>query len=593
MQLRRIVADIRQVDPVAYDFTYTDTDGLGEEIDEWFVYMMWQWIRLNGIQKTFEWQWQEENGGGPRAADVRWEDVSERKRTGFVRAAVEALAAAGDADDDVSDRLTHIGKIAYVVLGRWGIQPDDTQTPGHTELQMAQEELLNLMTIMYMAMQLAISRSGELQETRKQLRALSPSLPNFMLLATSRLRWDDAGFLPQPQMFLLLWKSLLLIFGGTEELVAAKRETRETPEDGKEKDIITASPLTTTLSVKSPEQWGLHPPPTRTYRNACAIPTALARGGRQGRQKAKLPDEPKLPFLYPPLDSTSNTAGGKDPAGIQSLLLHRKWEGSDIPASILEAGDIFSRRVRMTRAARQLWDEREAFIKFDRGWEPDQEDDDDDDDDDDIEELFLDELSEEERKEIEALRKGYREKPPPPDRLVDLGPKKNVSKEVERQLNAVEDFYRESLPNLQSLVIVLLKAILVNITAVIVQGPANQQHPGMANRGPNGHINGVGQAQGPGSNGSPAPALSIEDIDAARTREITAKAATGILLLTLKWFKVSHVLKFEYLTQLLLDSNYIPLVLKLLHIRISNKLWIVRQTGLSIASSDSVIYARG
>lgn len=47
---------------------------------------------------------------------------------------------------------------------------DDTQTPGHTELQMSQEELLNLMTIMYMAIQLAISRSGELQETRKQLR---------------------------------------------------------------------------------------------------------------------------------------------------------------------------------------------------------------------------------------------------------------------------------------------------------------------------------------------------------------------------------------------------------------------------------------
>lgn len=31
----------------------------------------------------------------------------------------------------------------------------------------------------------------------------------------------------------------------------------------------------------------------------------------------------------------------------------------------------------------------------------------------------------------------------------------------------------------------------------------------------------------------------------------------------LKWFKVSHILKFEYLTQLLLDSNYLPLILKL------------------------------
>ena len=82
------------------------------------------------------------------------------------------------------------------------------------------------------------------------------------------------------------------------------------------------------------------------------------------------------------------------------------------------------------------------------------------------------------------------------------------------------------------------------------------------------------------------PEPSPEEIDAARTREITAKAMTGILVLLLKWLRISRkctpscseirgipltisfffhvdVLKFEYLTQLLLDSNYVPLVLKL------------------------------
>ena len=46
----------------------------------------------------------------------------------------------------------------------------------------------------------------------------------------------------------------------------------------------------------------------------------------------------------------------------------RKWEGSEIPASILEAGELFAKRTKMTRAMRQLWDEREAFLKFERGW---------------------------------------------------------------------------------------------------------------------------------------------------------------------------------------------------------------------------------
>jgi hypothetical protein len=34
--------------------------------------------------------------------------------------------------------------------------------------------------------------------------------------------------------------------------------------------------------------------------------------------------------------------------------------------------------------------------------------------------------------------------------------------------------------------------------------------------------------------------LPVEDVDALRTREITAKAVSGILLTLLKWFKVSR-----------------------------------------------------
>lgn len=88
--------------------------------------------------------------------------------------------------------------------------------------------------------------------------------------------------------------------------------------------------------------------------------------------------------MYPPLDTTSNSAGGKGGAGLQEFLVGRKWEGSDIPASILEAGELFSRRVRMTRATRQLWQERERFLKFDRGFDAS---------DDDLDELDLDALS--------------------------------------------------------------------------------------------------------------------------------------------------------------------------------------------------------
>lgn len=110
IQLRRLVNDMRQADPVAYDFTYSDTGPHGEEIDEWFVYMVWQWIRLNGIQRTFEWQWQEEFD-----SKATWEETDDEARRGFLREAVEGLKAG-----EISERATHISKIAYVALGRWG-----------------------------------------------------------------------------------------------------------------------------------------------------------------------------------------------------------------------------------------------------------------------------------------------------------------------------------------------------------------------------------------------------------------------------------------------------------------------------------------
>ncbi len=74
---------------------------------------------------------------------------------------------------------------------------------------------------------------------------------------------------------------------------------------------------------------------------------------------------------------------------------------------------------------------------------------------------------------------------------------------------------------------------------------------------------------------------TIQELDIIRSQEIMGKAVSGIFILLLKWFKLSRelgqpwnrvcggltvhsdILKFEYLAQLLLDSNYIQLVLKL------------------------------
>ncbi|KAK0392391.1 hypothetical protein NLU13_1886 [Sarocladium strictum] len=652
-QLRRIVTEVNRTEPAAYDFVYEDMGPHPEEIDEWFIYHMSQWVRLNAAQHAFEWHWQQE-----AEPNTSWDDADNDTRTRFVQAAI-----AGVQSNDAALRSASIGKLLYLVLGRWGDTAMPTAMRGDcksvasipqlqaikagieclTSLeglpviwealrhsfethwagdvqasspQEAQDELMNLMTIMYIAIQTTLNDPEDMSMAHGKLLELNPSLVDFMLIATSKLRWDDQLAMPHTQIFLLFWKSILLVFGGLDELDAVKKATSEQRPGARSKETITASPLDyhvfrQEITSKYPayvppqpvipleaENTSLLPPipnvasrtnglngivpgqsnvqsggasildqPVHIATPAPSPPPSPGVGGKGGK-KQNYQTNQNFPFLYPPMDATSNSAGGKGPLGFHDATVSRRWEGSDIPASILEAGELFSARVRMTRATRQLWEEREKFLKYERGWNPGLLDGDDDLE---IEDLDLNELSLEEREILKGLKAEDKQhqKPPEDEKEVDFGPNPDLlSKRDKERLIAVERFYREALPHLQSLVIVLLRPILVNVTAIVSQQPP-----------PGPQV--MGRGNGPGMNGGPqgpkppmqemsgqspladAPELSPEEMDAARTREITSKAMTGILLLLLKWLRLSHVLKAEYLTQLLLDSNYVPLVLKL------------------------------
>jgi hypothetical protein len=271
---------------------------------------------------------------------------------------------------------------------------------------------------------------------------------------------------------LLFWKSLLLVFGGTEEVEAVKKATSELRHaNGAQGKLITASPLDyhifrqeitskypaytppLPLFPLEPENNSILPPlpnrPTRANGGNGIIPSAMnvnssgasilhqpvhiatpapspppspAIGGKAGK-KQNYQTNQNFPFMYPPLDSTSNSAGGKGTAGLQGALVSRKWEGSDIPKSILEAGDLFAGRMRMTRAMRQLWDERERFLKFERGWDGES---------DDVEELDLETILE---------RKLSLEKTKPSKAEPDFGPNADLSPQIKHKLELVEAFY--------------------------------------------------------------------------------------------------------------------------------------------------------
>ena len=87
----------------------------------------------------------------------------------------------------------------------------------------------------------------------------------------------------------------------------------------------------------------------------------------------------------------------------------------------------------------------------------------------------------------------------------------------------------------------LLKAI-VAIASSLVQPQPGQQNPGAPQN--NGRVSGgppQGRGQSNGNNaGNDPPSPSDDNVDEARSREIAAKAVTGIMILLLKWLKLSR-----------------------------------------------------
>ncbi|KAL9060740.1 MAG: hypothetical protein Q9162_000444 [Coniocarpon cinnabarinum] len=411
----------------------------------------------------------------------------------------------------------------------------------------------------------------------------------------AHLRWSEyesPGF-PLLKALCLLWKIVLFAFGGTKDAERIKEslsdDVQTKGKDGEYFPQISTSPLDyhlfrqeitskypafdppqplfpfeaeTTSMIPQPQDHArsdsrsenvglanvngggssIFHQPVHIATPAPSPPPSPAGPGGKGIKKQNYQTNQLFPFLYPPLDDTSNSIGGKGGTELQDLLVGRKWEGRDIPTSILEAADIFASRMRASRALKQLWDERVRFIKYERGYL--------DSSNDQTEDLIEGESTKETTGESVVRSQT--------DAMAD-----KLDEESRKKLASVEKFYSTQLPRLQSVVIVLLKVLLQTVTTLVTQPNApNGLQTGFES--PEHRSQDKPKTNGDGATDAPEEHdAGVENINNIRNQEIMGKAVSGTLLLLLKWFKLSHILKFEYLTQLLLDSNYVQLVLKL------------------------------
>ncbi|KAK3709566.1 Factor arrest protein 11 [Vermiconidia calcicola] len=481
-------------------------------------------------------------------------------------------------------------------------------------------EMWCCLTLLYLFLEVA--RSTNNQKLRKDIASLQPNLLTYLTQTVAKLRWEENLPIPLTKILLLCWKTILVTLGGIQDVEDVKASLRDSYEEkGKEGEpLITASPLDYHLfrqEISSkypayapplplfplePENNTILPPlphrhapittpsepttsgsilhqPIHIATPAPSPPPSPAGPGKAGK-KQNYQTNQMFPFLYPPLDGTSNALGGKGSTEMQDLWVGRRWEGSDVPASILEGAELFARRMRATRGMRQLWDVRIDYMKSERGWDGREK-----------ERGGAEEVGEKVvmdeglKKSLEVLKElrelgidgmqgledldldrdagsvedfDMLDKPPPEETAPQGEPLPQT--EEQRRLDAVKAFYEESLQHLQSLVIVLLKAVLQNVTDLVTKSSNGQTNGLQAGiqftdpANPSSNTNGTIESTGDST---------AEELDRLRSQEIAAKAISGVLLLLLKWFKVVHVLMFEYLTQLLVDSNYVPLVLKL------------------------------
>ncbi|KAL9593004.1 MAG: hypothetical protein Q9179_006173 [Wetmoreana sp. 5 TL-2023] len=653
LQLRRLVTDLPKLESQAYAYENADTRSFAEEVEEWFPYSEEEKYMLFKGREAFETQWKRRRG----VDAPNWATSKEAERVLFVQ-------------DVVADIEKHDGAIegveclAYIAMGCWGesagLEKKSADDPtkefieekqwGGTLLSQHSQSMRQIreadratdapplneeehgavtlnrfialnqaLTVLYLLVEVGRWGPSHTKSTIQQaIDGLEPNLLRYITQVIARTRWQDSSRLPFTRLLLLYWKTILLVFGTSDDLRHSKKVLRNDSDSFKDEDkegYITASPLdyhlfrqeiTSKYPAYNPppplipienENNSILPPlpnhssrrtsqeslvmpngpsakdtpgsifnqPVHIATPAPSPPPSPAGPGGKGGKKQNYQTNQNFPFLYPPLDATDNVKGQVE---LQDQLVGKRWEGNDVPASILEAGQLFASRMRMSRSIRQLWDVRERFIRHERGWNEAPNDNASTGSSGSVIEEDESDKTQDSEAVLNALQKDSKAE----------DERETSDEGVQGRLDATEEFYRNALPDLQSFVLVLWKIIFTNVSYLVAQangttalGVPNgisfpEDNPGTSpvKR----KINISSTAQESTANNHPAEFEEgsdpvLEELNNVRLREISTKAVAAILLMLLKWFKLSHVLKSEYLTQLLLDANYVPLILKL------------------------------
>ncbi|KIY45857.1 hypothetical protein FISHEDRAFT_66658 [Fistulina hepatica ATCC 64428] len=506
--------------------------------------------------------------------DGEWMKASLHQRTNYIELILESLE-----HHDVQVRFVNARRLSVSDedMIRYNISVQD-------KADLAEEVTTEISVYLGMLYHLVEIFKGH-DDFADELMSFEPPFPVYLIGVVSSLKDKATRNYPVKKMLLLCWKSLLACWGGMRDYIRVKKLARELaglPSPTEEELPIKSSPLDIEIfheemSVKYPTFNPVqHPVPGSMPKNA--IPSELStklsqaydpipirhhyhheeseNSGSTGSQfqaqnanmQYRHPQAPTPAPSPPPAPKAKKQQYQTDQTR-PFLFPFSRYDknGRLVPFAIDEADKLYNKHTYISLSLWQMAKTRAECMAAESG---------------------LDHLPGSAPPRTTAAATDAETLAPLPDvalldekiaeadriyESTDTPSERRKMKEMKEdlmRLKRVEQIYSAMLPILQPWILVLLKLLLAAVSA---NNSGSQQVPSAP----------LFQGVASPPQEQPTTPATLDEIDVVRHREITSKAVAAILLLTLKWFKVSHVMKFHQLGQQLLDTNCLLLILKI------------------------------
>ncbi|KAJ3037125.1 Factor arrest protein 11, partial [Rhizophlyctis rosea] len=562
-QLRQAMRNLPSKQKSAhYDFVYADSDNFENEFNEFYNYQDNPYIQEG--RALFELSFQDE-----------WKTSPSPTKTAYISLLLESLE-----QKDSEIRYSAAKKLLYISQGCFAEHPT---TPTHiTQIHENNHLLFQLGALSYFVQSLRhvsatldlISRSGEgaasssagggafkwtvaerqaamdlanvetsiylslifgmveccggVEEFVDEVADSQPCLVAYLFTLVAQLAEGNRKHYPVKKLLLLLWKLLLTILGDTEKLQKLKNANR------KLENLPPIDENALYTKIHPQDYHAHHVLLTHRYPTYVTPPLPPTLSTLPPSISSALTNETHLP---PSVKRQMNQIGSVQPF---------VDEDDFVPVSLKESVEVFGRNVYVSLGSVQVGRERRVM---ERGG----------------------------GSEGEGRKGGVRD-----EGFMDVdedgvGEGKGVEEAEMKGLRRIEELYRHLLPHMPTHVGMLVRLLYyVNL--------GNQTNPSPTSGEPAATDGAAPSTPAQATTQSPDTGVPVDlsklsfqerqDLmdkqDLQRHKEVVTKAVSGILVWLVKGVKCQHVLKAEYISQLLVDNNCAILILKMLSMWFQN-----------------------